>query len=87
MGKNANSELDFSDEREKIIVAESTKTAYIALIGGLIVSVAAIGGINLFSLSMNIEIDIYFAAVSLLVILLDIATICYGVRWVSEYLK
>ena len=48
------SELAFSDEREKVIVAEATKTSYTILIGGLIAAIAIIGGAKLFSLFTQI---------------------------------
>lgn len=86
-GKKDNSELAYSDEREKIIVAESTKTAYIVLIGGLILIIAAIGGVKFFSLSTGMNISSYTVSVALLTVLLDVATISYCVKWCLEYNK
>ena len=86
-GENANSELAYSDEREKIIVAESTKTAYKALVGGLIITIAVIGGLKFFSLSTGANISIYLVSIALLTALLDIATISYCVKWCREYKK
>lgn len=85
--KGAESELTYSDEREKTIVAESTKIAYIALIGGLIISIAVIGGLKFFSLSTGMNVSIYFVSISLLTALLDIATISYCAKWCWEYTK
>jgi len=86
-GKSANSELAYSDEREKIIVSESTKIAYRVLIGGLIITIAAIGGIKFFSLSTGMDISTYSTSIALLTVLLDIATISYCVKWCREYKK
>lgn len=86
-GKNANSELAYSDEREKTIVAESTKTAYMVLIGGLIITIAVIGGLKFFSLSTGMNVSIYLVSIALLTALLDIATISYCAKWCREYRK
>ena len=86
-GKSANSELAYSDEREKIIVSESTKVAYKVLIGGLIITIAAIGGIKIISLSTGMDISTYSTSIALLTVLLDIATISYCVKWCREYKK
>jgi len=86
-GKSANSELAYSDEREKIIVLESTKVAYKVLIGGLIITIAAIGGIEIISLSTSMDISTYSPSIALLTVLLDIATISYCVKWCREYKK
>jgi len=86
-GKSANSELAYSDEREKIIVSESTKVAYKVLIGGLIITIAAIGGIEIISLSTGMDISTYSTSIALLTVLLDIATISYCVKWCREYKK
>ena len=58
------SELAFSDEREKVIVAEATNTSYIILIIGLIVGVAIIGGLKLFSLFTHQNINIFFPQIA-----------------------
>jgi hypothetical protein len=86
-GKADNSELAYSDEREKIIVAQSTKVAYKVLIGGLIFVVAAIGGINFFSIFTSMGISIYMVAIALITLLLNIAMISYCVKWCMEYKK
>lgn len=85
--KSANSELTYSDEREKVIALESTKIAYKLLTGGLIVTIAAIGGVKFFSLSTSMDISTYSTSVALLTVLLDIATILYFVKWYREYKK
>ena len=86
-GKNADSELAYSDEREKIIVSESTKIAYKVLIGGLIITIAAIGGVKFFSLSTGMDISTYLSSIALSTALLDIATISYCAKWCWEYKK
>jgi len=86
-GKSADSELAYSDEREKIIVSESTKIAYKVLIGGLIITIAAIGGVKFFSLSTGMDISTYVSSIALLTALLDIATISYCAKWCWEYKK
>ncbi|QOX64545.1 hypothetical protein FRZ06_14945 [Anoxybacterium hadale] len=80
-------ELAFSDEREKIIVAEATKISYIVLTGGLILSIAIIGGIKLFSLFTHEEVSVYFASILLITILLVLSTISYCAKWCLEYRK
>jgi len=86
-GKKDNSEMAYSDEREKAIVAESTKIAYMVLVGGLIISIVVIGGVKFFSLSTGMDISIYSTSIALLTVLLDIATISYCVKWCLEYKK
>jgi hypothetical protein len=86
-GKGDNSELAYSDEREKIIVAESTKVAYKVLIGGLIFVIPAIGGANFFSIFTGTGINIYMVAITLLTLLLNTAMISYCVKWYLEYKK
>jgi len=86
-GKKYNSELAYSDEREKTIVAESMKIAYTVLVGGLIITIAVIGGAKFFSLSTGLGISTYSIAIALLTALLDIATISYCVKWCREYKK
>lgn len=81
------SELAFSDEREKVIVAEATKTSYITLIGGLIVGIAIIGGVKLFSLFTHEDISIYFISILLMTILLVVSTVSYCIKWCLEYCK
>ncbi|QIB68896.1 hypothetical protein Ami103574_05980 [Aminipila butyrica] len=81
------SELAFSDEREKVIVAEATKTSYLVLMGGLILAMAIIGGIKLFSLFTHKEISIYFISILLITILLIMSTISYCITWCFEYRK
>ncbi len=85
--KNDISELAFSDEREKMIVAEATKTSYITLICGLIASIAIIGGVKLFSLFTHEDINIYFISILLMTILLVLSTISYCIKWCLEYRK
>jgi len=86
-GEKDNSELAYSDEREKAIVAESTKIAYMVLVGGLIITIAVIGSVKFFSLSTGMDISIYSTSIALLTALLVIATISYCVKWCWEYRK
>ena len=86
-GKGANSELAYLDEREKTIVAESTKIAYKVLVGGLIFIIPAIGGVRFFSLFSGIEISIYSTSIVLLATLLNVATVFYCIKWCLEYKK
>ncbi len=81
------SELAFSDEREKVIVSEATKTSYIVLMGGSLISIAIIGGIKFFSLFTHEDISIYFISVLLLTMLLVISTFSYCIKWCLEYRK
>ena len=87
LAKGADSELAFSDEREKIIVAESTKVAYKALVGGLLFIIATIGGVKFFSLFSGVEISIYMTTIILLTILLNVAMVTYCIKWCREYKK
>jgi len=82
-----NSELTFSDEREKVIVSEAAKTSYKVLMGGLIVIIAIIGGVRFFSLFTHENISIYFTSVLLLTMLLVISTVLYCIKWCLEYRK
>ena len=86
-GKDNDSELAYSDEREKIIVAESTKVAYKALVGGLIFIIPAIGGVRLFSLFTGVDISAYATSIVLLTLLLDSAMVSYCIKWCCEYKK
>lgn len=81
------SELAYSDEREKAIVAEATRAAYLVLVGGLIMSIAAIGGVRLLSLATGVGISIYAVSVALLMALLVVATVTYCIKWCLEYRK
>lgn len=83
------SELDYADEREKIIVAESTKTAYQVLMFSLIVSMAFLAGIRVFSLIIlkDMRIDLYSVGISLFTLNLMLAMISYCVKWCIEYKK
>ncbi|WP_312443321.1 hypothetical protein [Lacrimispora sp.] len=83
--KKDNSELSFSDEREKVIVSEAAKTSYKILVGGLIIIIAIIGGVRFFSLFTHENISIYFVSVLLLTILLVISTVFYCIKWCLEY--
>jgi uncharacterized membrane protein len=83
--KKDNSELSFSDEREKVIVSEAAKTSYKILVGGLIVIIAIIGGVKFFSLFTHENISIYFVSVLLLTILLVVSTVFYCIKWCLEY--
>ncbi|WP_349948188.1 hypothetical protein ABFV83_06960 [Lacrimispora sp. BS-2] len=83
--KKDNSELSYSDEREKVIVSEAAKTSYKILIGGLIVIIAIIGGVRFFSLFTHEYISIYFVSVLLLTILLVVSTAFYCIKWCLEY--
>ena len=85
--KKDNSELTFSDEREKMIVAEATKVSYVILTGGLLFSIAAIGGVRLFSLFIHQDISIYFTGVLLLTAVLIISSLAYCIKWCVEYRK
>jgi hypothetical protein len=79
------SELAYSDEREKTIVAESTKIAYKVLIFGLIVIIPLLGCIQFFSLWAGLGISIYVVAVLLLTCLLDVAMLTYCIVWCRQY--
>ena len=83
--KGAASELSYEDERENMIVAAAAKAAYQALIGGLLVLIAAIGGVRFFSLFSGVEISMYAVAIALLTALLNIATVVYCATWCREY--
>lgn len=87
LDKRDHSELSFSDEREKVIVAEAAKVAYKILIGGLLITVAALGGIRTFSLFTREEISIYFVSVLLIMVLLIVTTIAYCITWCLAYRK
>jgi fatty acid desaturase len=82
-----NSELKFSDEREKVIVSEAAKTSYKILVGGLIAIIAIIGGVKFFSLFTHETISIYFVSVLLITILLVLSTVIYCIKWCLEYRK
>lgn len=82
-----NSELAFSDEREKVIVSEAAKTSYKILVGGLIAIIAIIGGVKFFSLFTHETISIYFVSVLLITILLVLSTVLYCIKWCLEYRK
>lgn len=86
-GDKNNSELTFSDEREKVIVSEAAKTSYKVLMGGLIVILAIIGGVRFFSLFTHENISIYFTSVLLLTMLLVISTVLYCIKWCLGYRK
>jgi|GEM_PF-4137750 len=81
------SELSFRDEREQLIVAQSTKTAYYTLIGGLITAICALGGLRFFSAFSGITISIYAAAIILMTALLDVAAAAFCLKWCWEYRK
>jgi hypothetical protein len=81
------SELAFSDEREKVIVAEATKISYIILSGGSILVIAIIGGLKLFSLFTHENISMYFISILLITLLLVISTFSYCIKWCLEYRK
>ena len=83
--KGADSELSYADEREKVIVAASTKAAYQVLIGGLLFLIATIGGVRFFSLFTGMELSIYATTVALLTALLIVASVFYCVTWCREY--
>lgn len=87
--KYKNSELSFADEREKIIVAESTKTAYQVLVFALMVSMAILAGIRFFSLTLleNANISIYSIGIALITMNLILAMVSYCVKWCREYRK
>lgn len=84
-----NSELAFSDEREKIIVTESTKTAYQVLVLSLIISMAFLAGARVFSLTLlaDMGIDVYSIGIALITLNLVLAMISYCVKWCVEYKK
>lgn len=81
------SELTYSDEREKIIVAESTKIAYQVLLFGLMITMALLAGIRFFSLTIlqSMEINIYAVSIGLVTLNLVFAMISYCVKWCVEY--
>jgi len=83
------SELSFSDEREKIIVAESTKLAYQVIITSLLVIMAVLAGIRFFSLTIlqNMGIDLYSVSIALITVTLVFAMLAYGIKWCVEYRK
>ena len=83
------SDLTFSDEREKTIVAESTKTAYQVLVFSLIVSMAFLAGARAFSLTIfeNMGINIYSVGIALITLNLVFAMVSYCVKWCIEYKK
>ncbi len=83
------SELTFSDEREKIIVAESTKISYQVLVGGLLVTMTLLAGIRFFSLTFlqSMEINMYAASIGLVTLNLVFAMISYCVKWCVDYKK
>ena len=87
--KNAalGSELSYADEREKIIVAESTKTAYQALVFCLIVSMAILAGAKAFSFMIPAAINIYSVGVMLIASNLAVAMISYCLKYCVEYRK
>jgi len=86
-GKRTYSELLYSDEREKVIVAESTKVAYKALITGLFSAIAILFGIRYLSLLADVMINMYVVSILLLAALLNVAMISYCVKWCLEYRK
>lgn len=86
-GKKFDSELSYADEREKNIVAEATKVSYIVLITGLLLTIAAGGGLQLFALFTGKAFSGYFISVALLTAVLVAATISYCVTWCLAYNK
>lgn len=83
------SELDYSDEREKTIVAESAKTAYIALMLCQIISAGVIALTKVFSLDFfrGINLDIYSVCVVLLTLNMIIGLMSYCVKYCVQYKK
>ena len=86
-GKNTGTELAAQDEREQQVVAQATKAAYQVLIGGILVVVAALGGLRFFALFTDMQLDLYQWAVALLCALLAVATVVYTAVWCKAYLK
>ena len=86
-GKNSGTELSALDEREQQVVAQATKAAYQVLIGGILVVVAALGGLRFFALFTDMQFDFYRWAVALLCALLAVATAVYAAVWCKAYLK
>ena len=86
-GKNTGTELAAQDEREQQVVAQATKAAYQVLIGGILVVIAALGGLRFFALFTDMQLDLYHWAVALLCALLAAATVVYAAVWGKAYLK
>ena len=86
-GKNTGTELAAQDEREQQVVAQATKAAYQVLIGGILVVIAALGGLRFFALFTDMQLDFYRWAVALLCALLAVATAVYTAVWCKAYLK
>lgn len=87
LDKKENSELAYSDEREKSIVSEAAIVAYKSLIGGIVVSIAILGGVRFFSLFSHEVVSIYFISILLLTIVLVVSMISYSMKWCIEYRK
>lgn len=86
-GKNTGTELAAQDEREQQVVAQATKAAYQVLIGGILVVIAALGGLRFFALFTDMQLDLYQWAVAFLCALLAVATVVYTAVWCKAYLK
>jgi|GEM_PF-1135867 len=83
------SELAYADEREKAIVAEATKKAYIAAMVCLVLSLGAmawtrIGGMLVLQ---RFDIDMYVVGVTLIVVTIVVIMVTYCVTWCREYRK
>ncbi len=86
-GKNTGTELAAQDEREQQVVAQATKAAYQVLIGGILVVIAALGGLRFFALFTDMQLDLYQWAVAFLCALLAVATVVYTAVCCKAYLK
>ncbi len=80
-----NSELAFSDEREKSIRNNSAMLGYRVLMFGSIVSVCCIAAAQSFSVITGENISIYALSICLLILTLVITTIAYCIKWCLEY--
>lgn len=83
------SELSFADEREKCIVAESTKIAYQVLVFSLLASLGILALMKAFSwtLMQDFGIDIYSIGIALITLNLVLAMISYCIKWCVQYKK
>jgi hypothetical protein len=83
------SEFTFEDEREKIIVADATKFAYIVSICFLMISMVMLAVMKAISSTkmFHVEINIYSLSISLITMTICLAFITYCIRWCIEYKK
>jgi len=81
------SELNFSDERESLIVSKATITTYKVLTGGVQMCIGAIATVRFFALFTHSETNVYFISILSLTMLLVVSSITYCVKWCAEYKK